>query len=224
MKIVVINGSPKGSNGSTNVMVKAFLKGARMVGADALNIFLTEKQIQHCKGCHTCWTRGPGQCVIGDDMLQILPLMGGANIIVFASPVYFGNISGMLKVFMDRMTMIGGPSQQENTSKDKTPPAASAVQIPKLMMISSCGLPDRTEFDVTSLWMNRVAQKMQMELAGEIYAAQAKFLLNPPEGMQPAISDYLSLLEQAGKEIAADQSLSAETKAALEQARAGFKN
>lgn len=68
MKIVVINGSPKGKNSNTNVMVQAFLKGAQE--AETLNIFLSEKEIKHCKGCHTCWTKGPGQCVTNDDMLE----------------------------------------------------------------------------------------------------------------------------------------------------------
>ena len=60
MKIVVINGSPNGKNSNTDVMVRAFLKGAQEAGAETLSIFLSEKEIKHCKGCHICWTKGPG--------------------------------------------------------------------------------------------------------------------------------------------------------------------
>ncbi|MDF2889890.1 MAG: NADPH-dependent reductase [Clostridia bacterium] len=222
MRIVAINGSPKGKTSNTHAMVKAFLKGAQEAGAETANVLLAEKQIEHCKGCHVCWTKGPGQCVISDDMLQVLSLLGGADIIIFASPVYFANISGMLKVFMDRMTMIGGPQPVEKPTKERENTDAPGVQVPKLMMLSSCGHPTASEFDVTSLWIHRVAQKMHMELIGEIYAAQGKFLTAPPELLQPVISDYLQLLEKAGKDIATDKKLSVTTEKLLEQAKDGF--
>jgi putative NADPH-quinone reductase len=208
MKIVVINGSPKGKASNTNVMVNAFLKGAQEAGAETTNIFLAEKEIKHCKGCHTCWTRGPGQCVINDDMLGILSHMGEVNIIVFATPVYFSNISGMLKVFMDRMTMIGSPHSQKDSQEKSNEIEPMEVQTPKLMMISSCGFPDRDEFQVVSLWIKKVAQKMHMELIGEIYATQGKYLTSPPEELQSEINNYLLILEEAGKEIAIGKELS----------------
>ena len=217
MEIVVINGSPKGKDSNTNVMVSAFLKGAQEAGAETINIFLCEKKIKHCKGCHTCWTKGPGQCVTNDDMLGILSQMAGANVIVFATPVYFGNLSGMLKVFMDRMTMIGSPHSQKDIKEKGQKLNPIEAQTPKLMMISNCGLPNRDEFLVISLWMKRVAQKMRMELIGEVYATQGKFLTSTPEELQPVISNYLLLLENAGKEVAGNMKLSEETERQLSQ-------
>lgn len=222
MKIVVINGSPKGKESNTNIMVGSFLKGAQAAGAEAIDIFLTEKEIKHCKGCHTCWLRGPGQCVTKDDMLEVISYMGGANIIVFASPVYFGNISGMLKVFMDRMTMIGSPHPTKASGKEEKESESAGIQSPKLMMISSCGFPDRSEFDVISLWINRVAQKMHMELIGEIYAVQGKYLTDSPEYLRMVVDEYLHLLEKAGRDIVLEMSLSDTTKELLEQVNDSF--
>lgn len=222
MKIVAINGSSKGANSNTNVMVSTFLKGAQEAGADTVHVFLAEKDIKHCKGCHTCWKRGPGQCVTNDDMGEVLGVLGGADVIILASPVYFENISGMLKVFMDRMTMIGGPpsTKEENEESQPLVPAkgqvANEANSPKLMMFSSCGYDDRSEFEVTSLWIKRVAQKMHMALIGEIYRTQGKFLGDPPEELRSAISNYLKLLEKAGKEIAIDKKFSRETEELLQ--------
>jgi multimeric flavodoxin WrbA len=222
MKIVVINGSPKGECSNTNKMVNAFLKGAQEVGANTINIFLAENEIQHCKGCHVCWTKGPGQCVISDDMLKVLSLVGGADVIAFASPVYFENISGILKTFMDRMTMLGSPHSQKDEKEVGVQAEAAEVHGPKLMMISSCGHRNRSEFDVTSLWIKRVALKMNMELIGEVYAGQGKYLTTPPENLRTIVSNYLQLLETAGKEIASNKKLSADTERLLGQAKDGF--
>lgn len=215
MKVVAINSSPKGQAGNTNVLVSAFLKGAREAGAETINIFLAEKQIEHCKGCHTCWSRGPGQCVTSDDMQAILSQLAGANVIVFATPVYFGNISGMLKVFMDRMTMIGGPQSHIETGKEHPKSEVPQIHAPKLMMISSCGFPDRDEFEVVSLWMKRVSQKMHMELVGEIFATRGRFLASPPEELRHAVAGYLQLVERAGAEIASQMRLSEDTEKQL---------
>lgn len=219
MKIVVINSSPRGRASNTNVMVEAFLKGARRAGAEGVSIFLSEKEIKHCKGCHVCWTRGPGQCVTKDDMPGVLLQMAGANIIVFATPVYFGNASGMLKVFMDRMTMIGNPHSQRDAKDEKreSGPQEGQAQAPKLMMIANCGFPDRSEFEVVSLWIRMVCRKMHMALAGEIYAAQGKLLASPPEELRPAVEEYLLALENAGEEIAAGMKISDATKKQLMQ-------
>lgn len=218
MKIIVINGSPKGENSNTNIMVNEFLKGAQRAGVETVNIFLSEKKIEHCKGCHICWSKGPAQCVISDDMVSILMHMGDANIIVFASPVYFENISGMLKVFMDRLTMIGGPQSQKDTevNEEKNFKAANA-NVPKLMMISSCGFSDESEFEVTSLWINRVAQKMHMELIGEVYATNGKLLKETPEELKPALFKFLNALENAGHEIGTEMKLTQSTKSFLNE-------
>lgn len=217
MKIVAINGSPKGINSNTNVIVSSLLKGAQEAGAETVNILLAEKEIKHCKGCHSCWFNTPGQCVIKDDMMEVLSLVGGANIIILATPIYFENISGMLKVFMDRLTMTGNPHSQENIKSENQDLRPAEIQPPKLMMISNCGFPDKSEFEVVSHWFKKVVLKMHTEIAGEIYVTQGKFLTSQEEKLSSIISSYINHLEKAGKEIATNIKLSESTKKILEQ-------
>ncbi|WP_094604004.1 hypothetical protein SPSIL_044320 [Sporomusa silvacetica DSM 10669] len=226
MKIVAINGSPKGKASNTNVMVSAFLKGAQEAGAEIVNVFLAEKEIKHCKGCISCWTNTPGQCVIKDDMAEILAVKEGADILVLATPLYYDHISSMLKVFMDRMIVTVAPHVQKysngecrHVNKDNdASPFRSGVKPPKLVMISNCGYPERSHFQVISLWIERLALNMLTEVIGEIYIPQGPFLNLPAEALQPLtascpqlvdnIANYLQLLEKAGKEIATDSMLS----------------
>jgi multimeric flavodoxin WrbA len=215
MKVVVINGSHKGKDGNTNIMVSAFLKGAYEAGAETVNIFLAEKEIKYCKACKACWFNSPGQCVIKDDIAEILSLMEGADIRVLATPLYFDNISSMLKVFMDRMIVTASPYWGKD--KDGECRHLTTSFPPKLMMIANCGYPEKSHFQVISHWIKRHARNINTEIIGEIYCAQGALLSTKVDEVRPIISNYLKVLETAGKEIATEMKLTEETVNLLEQ-------
>ncbi|WP_026884284.1 flavodoxin family protein [Clostridium akagii] len=215
MKIVAINGSHKGKAGNTNIMVTAFLNGAQTAGAETVNIFLDEKEIKHCRACKACWFNSSERCVIKDDMAEIISLMEGADILILATPLYFDNISSMLNVFMDRLMVKASPYWEKD--KDGECRHLTTHLFPKLIMISNCGYPERSHFQVISHWMRRVARNMSTEVIGEIYASQGTLLSNKVEELRPIISKYLQGLEKAGREIVTDMRLSEGTKKLLEQ-------
>ena len=68
MKVLVLNGSPKGEKSNTLNITKSFLDG---FSADTEIEYITVKKetINPCMGCFSCWSRTPGECVIKDDML-----------------------------------------------------------------------------------------------------------------------------------------------------------
>ncbi len=215
MKIVAINGSHKGKSGNTDLMVTAFLKGAQEAGAETVNICLAEKEIKHCKACKVCWFTSSGECVIKDDMTEIISSMEGEDIRILATPLYFDNISSRLKVFMDRLMVTASPYWEKD--KDGECRHLTIHVSPKLMMISNCGYPERSHFQVISHWIKRVARNANTEVIGEIYASQGALLSTQVEELRPIISNYLQALEIAGKEIITDMRLSEETKNLLEK-------
>jgi multimeric flavodoxin WrbA len=217
MKIVVINGSPKGKSSNTNVMVSAFLKGAQEAGAETENIFLAEKEVKHCKGCFCCWLNTPGQCVIEDDMAEILSVCEGANIFVLATPLYLDNISSMLKAFMDRTIVKSNPHFQKDANGECRHLKNTETPYPKLVMISNCGFSERSHFQVISHWIKRVALNMKTEVIGEFYAAQGSLLNTNAEEVRPIISEYLKNMKNAGREIVVDNKVAEETKKLLER-------
>ncbi|MDF2564193.1 MAG: NADPH-dependent reductase [Massilibacillus sp.] len=214
MKIVAINGSHKGKAGNTNIMVNAFLKGAQEAGAETVNIFLAEKEIKYCKACKACWFNSPGQCVIEDDMAEILSLMEGADIRILATPLYFDNISSMQKVFMDRMMVTANPYWGKDKNGECRHFTTSLP--PKLIMIANCGYPERSHFEVISHWIKRHARNINTDIICEIYASQGALLSTNADEVRPIITTYLKVLETAGKEIATEMKLTEKTAKLLE--------
>jgi len=103
MKIICVNGSPRGRNSNSHRIVSEFFEGARKAGAEAENIFLVEKKIGYCRGCLHCWIKTPGVCIQRDDMAELLENVIKSDIVVFATPVYADNVTGIMKTFIDRM-------------------------------------------------------------------------------------------------------------------------
>lgn len=220
MKIVAINGSPKGRDSNTNVMITAFLKGAQEAGAETINIFLAEKDIKYCKGCLSC-RFNHGQCVINDDMTKIVSLENGADVLLLATPLYIYDISGTLKVYMDRSIMksydLGYGYMEKTATGEYRSTAKPERQIPKIIMMSNCGNTGRSHFQVISHWIKRTAFMMNTEVIGEIYATQGMLLTSKNQKVGPIISGYLQLLNKAGKEIATNKLMSVTTEKALEK-------
>jgi len=98
--IAVLSGSPR-KGGNTDKLAAAFIDGAESAGKK-VNLFrIADMNISGCLGCGHCFEE-KGVCVLKDDMVQILNALRKADAIVFASPIYFFNISAQLKIAIDR--------------------------------------------------------------------------------------------------------------------------
>jgi len=98
MKVLAICGSPR--KGNTEAMLKRLLDGAKSKGASIELVLLRDNNIGLCDGCLSC--DKTHSCTILDDMQQLLGKMQQADVIVFGTPSYFDNVSGLMKNFMDR--------------------------------------------------------------------------------------------------------------------------
>jgi len=209
MKVVTINGSPKGINSNTHIMIEALTSGMISPDISVKHIFLAEKDIRHCKGCYSCWFKTPGRCVIEDDMKEIIDVMRNTDFIVLGSPLYFNNISGMLKVCFDRLMPLGGKKHKDDEPQ-------STVKSHMIMM-SNSGFPDRSQFGVVSQWINKIAKLLEIDLIGEFYTTQGKVLSEPKADQQDAKAHYLSFLKNCGKQLAEKLELQADNIDQLEK-------
>lgn len=216
MKITIFNGSPRAKKGNTHFMVKEFSKGAEQAGAEVENVFLAKKKIHPCRGCFGCWVKTPGKCVVKDDMAELIKKFAGSDIIVFATPVYVDNVTGIMKNFMDRLIPGADPHFEKDEGGECVHISRSEKR-PKLVVISNCGFPEQSHFQVLELLFERVARNMRSEVIGEIYRSGGAILKDAPLILKPVIREYKKLLQIAGMEIVEKQRLSKETRSKLEK-------
>ena len=107
-RIVILNGAPK-KNGRTASLVKAFADGAKAAGNDVTEFYLFGMNIRGCLDCEGCARKpadDPHPCAQKDDMNLIYDDYVDADVVVFASPVYWFTITGTLKTAVDRLYAI----------------------------------------------------------------------------------------------------------------------
>ena len=100
--IIVLNGAAR-KNGNTAKLVEAFADGAKSAGNEVTVFYLDGMDIHSCKGCLRAGKDSKSPCSQKDDMEQIYAEFEGADVIVFASPLYFWTITGTLKTAADRL-------------------------------------------------------------------------------------------------------------------------
>ena len=87
-------------NSNSDALAQRFAQGAREAGHQVELISLRGKDLRFCNGCMAC-LKSP-RCVIQDDANEIVAKMGAAEVICFATPVYYYEMSGQMKTLLDR--------------------------------------------------------------------------------------------------------------------------
>lgn len=114
--IVVITGSPR-KGGNSDLMADAFIKAAGGNGHEITKIAAAELNIGGCRACEGCYTTD-APCVFKDDFNMIAPAIERADVIVFASPLYWFSFSAQIKNIIDRFySLIRGPKPFKGTKE-----------------------------------------------------------------------------------------------------------
>lgn len=103
MKILVITGSPR-KNGNSNILTDYFIKGAEEQGHNVVRFDSTLRNVHPCIACSACGMNG--ECVFNDDFEIIRNNIVDADMVVFATPMYYFGISAQLKTVIDRFYAI----------------------------------------------------------------------------------------------------------------------
>lgn len=99
-KVVVLSTSLR-NNSNSEFLAKSFVEGAKESGNEVEYITLKNKNIRFCTGCLTC--QKTGRCVIKDDVTNIMDSVLNADVVVWATPIYYYEMSGQMKTLIDRL-------------------------------------------------------------------------------------------------------------------------
>lgn len=104
-KVLIVSSSQR-KHGNSETLADAFAKVVREADHSVETVRLREKQIGFCRGCLACLKLG--HCVIQDDAVEIAAKMHDADVLVFATPVYYYSVCGQLKTMLDRANPLFG--------------------------------------------------------------------------------------------------------------------
>jgi multimeric flavodoxin WrbA len=103
MKAVIVEASPK-RDGNSVTLAKQLIRGLKVNrDAEIMELYLEDLDIRFCQGCWSCLKLGEPGCVIDDDMRWIYHRLNEADVIVFATPIYWWHINAQMKKFIDRL-------------------------------------------------------------------------------------------------------------------------
>lgn len=105
MQVIAILGS-RNPDGQTARAAGALLEGVLSKGNQGEKLFLPQMSIERCRQCeYSGWgiCRTEGRCVIDDDFASVVDKIGNADAVVFATPVYFSDLSESMRAFLDRL-------------------------------------------------------------------------------------------------------------------------
>jgi len=101
MKVICLLGSPR-TNGNSSTIAHKFCNTLKKAGSEIEYIELNKLDYKGCQACDACKKNG-GECILKDDLEDVFASVKKSDVIVLASPVYFGDVSAQLKGFVDRM-------------------------------------------------------------------------------------------------------------------------
>jgi len=134
LKIATVLGSPR-PQGNSSTLARKFLEAARELGAEVREYPLNLMSFQGCQGCGACKTNVEN-CILEDDLAPVLEDIKEADVLVLASPVYFGDFSGQLKCFFDRTYSYLNPDFSSRVPGGK-----------KAVIVLAQANPDESRFD-----------------------------------------------------------------------------
>ena len=144
LKIAVLNGSPK--KGNTAAMVDAFVKGAEEAGHEVEVLHVGKMKIGGCLACEYCHGKGEGKCIQKDDMEKVMPAYLDSDMVVYASPIYYFDVTAQLSAAIQRVYAIGKPVKATSAalllSSASTDPYVGAIATYKAML-GFMGLTDK---------------------------------------------------------------------------------
>ena len=219
MKILLINGSPKGKRSNSLKLAYSFIEGFKngctddeeSISIDELHI--ASMNIAACKGCFACWQKTPGICCIKDDMQKVIGKLIDADLILWSFPLYYFNVPGILKNLIDRQLPMSLPfmSSKQNGYGSGSHDFRYDMEGKRHVLISTCGFYSAVgNYDSVLRMFDHFLGKGNYTT---IFCGQGE--LFRVKELSARTDEYLASVKCAGSEYAMTGTISEETDAIL---------
>ncbi len=212
MNILLINGSPKGKGSNTYKLSTAFIEGMKEKWVSECvveEIQVNRLDLKPCLGCFSCWNKTPGQCVIKDDMQEVLDKLLWADVTIWSFPLYYFNVPSGLKNLIDRQLPMVLPFMVSD-AESGSHPGRYDMGGKKSVLISTCGFyTAKGNYDSVLHMFNHLLGEKNYET---IFCGQGE-LFRVPE-LSKRTEEYLESVKKAGMEYI-DGGITEKTKSEL---------
>lgn len=202
MKILILNGSPKGEHADTMHITRAFVRGMNSETAaettvknTVKTIHVIDSHIEYCKGCLNCMRNG-GHCGINDDMHGILDELLSSDVVIFSFPLHCYGIPAPLAALVSRTLPLSSLAVQKEGGRWRHVGRADVSGL-RCVMICGCGFPGSGNF------FNPVCEQFKLLFPGRntiITVPQSPMFSS--DAALPVTEPRLKLVEEAGRQFA----------------------
>ena len=215
MKVLVFNGSPKGTEQSVTLsLTQKFLDGMKECRPDMDYeiLHIKDMEIDHCRGCSVCWRSKTGKCVIDDDASRTIPKYVAADVVIWSFPIYIYGPPSKTKACIDRIVF---PCLMPDIYLDNRGVILHPWRYPKLIdqrqvLISTCGFPQvERNYDGLFASLDIISRRFT-----RIVCAGTMAMRLP--AYEKEVATYYELMQQAGREYAVNGELTWQTAEKIE--------
>lgn len=114
-KVLIVDSSFR-KNGNSAALSAQVARGAEAAGHSVTRLDIARLEIRPCRACYACLAEKAAGCVQKDGMTEAYPLVREAEVIIYSSPVYWFNLCGQLKQFIDRCFAVASRRDAEGKS------------------------------------------------------------------------------------------------------------
>ncbi len=172
MKISIINSSIR-KDGRTAWLTNHFVNGLNSTNKYEINqYFLCDWNLTECDGCTKCWFKTKGICKFNDDFSKEISSIIKSDIIIFASPIWVGGGTYLLKIFIERLFSTLQPYFSKINS-DKYGHYRNENNFIKTFLISTCALPGTHNFEPLITHIKSLDYLCNFTYSGELLKPQA---------------------------------------------------
>lgn len=207
MKVLAINSSPNKGKGNTSAILTPFLDGMREAGADVELYYTSELSLQPYIGDNHPDSDNPTENTGANDTNWLIHRYRTTDVLVLASPIYWGGITGSMKTLIDCLQPVRKPELEIWGGTSRYAPRNEMIRRRRIILVSSAGCWERATFDPVLAHIRAISFGLQGDYIGALLRPHADSM-KPYYGRKETVEEVVTAARQAGRDLELQGSIS----------------